>query len=51
MGKTDEYRYSLHVYDSLKCHAATLLGFAWRLPSVSMGCTDNPTPLPSGCAI
>jgi len=51
MGKTDEYRYSLHVYDGLKCRAATLLGFTWRPSSISVGYTGIPTPLPFGYAI
>ena len=42
MGETDEYRYNLHVYDGLKCRAATLLGFTWRPPSVFVGCTGTP---------
>ena len=45
MEETDEYRYSLHVYDGLKCHAATLLGFTWRPPSISVGYAGTPTPL------
>jgi len=47
MGKTDEYWYSLYVYDSRKCRAATLLGFTWRPPSVSIGYDGTPTPLTS----
>jgi len=47
MKKTDEYRYSLHVYDGLKCRATTLLGFTWRPPSVSVGYAGTPALLTS----
>jgi len=47
MGETDEYQYSLHVYDDLKCRAITLLGFTWRPPSVFVGYAGTYTPLTS----
>ena len=52
MRETDEYRYSLHVYDGLKVSPATFLDSTWRPPGSSEGCTGTPTPcLPAGCAI
>ena len=44
MGETDEYRYSLHVYDGL----IVLRGYILRF---DLDCTGTPTPLPAGCAI
>ena len=51
MGETDEYLYSLHVYDGLKVSRGHILGFDLEAPGVSVGYTGTPTPLPAGCAI
>jgi len=51
MGETDEYRYSLHVYDSLKVSRSLILGFDLEATRCFRGVYCTPTPLPAGCAI
>jgi len=51
MGETDEYRYSLHVYDGLKGSRGHILGFDLEATKRFRGCTGTPTPLHLGCAI
>ena len=50
MGKTDQYRYSLHVYDSLIV-SRHILGFDLEATRCFRGVYCTPTPLPAGCAI
>ena len=51
MGETDEYRYSLHVYDGLKVSRGHILGFYLEPPGAFMGCIGTPTPLHVGYAL
>ena len=51
MEETDEYRYSLHIYDGLKVSRGHILGFDLGATGVSVGCTTTPTLLPAGYAI
>jgi len=51
MEETDEYRYSLHIYDGFKVSRGHILGFDLEATRCFRGVYWHPIPLPAGCAI
>jgi len=51
MGKIDEYRYSLLIYDGLKVSRGLILGFDLEATRCFRGVYWHPTFLPAECAI